>query len=75
MTPKEKASELVEKFKRAAHGSDFHQAHESTVSFNDIKNVVLLCVDEIIDSHIWVNGEVSANENYYIEVKQEIEKL
>jgi hypothetical protein len=33
----------------------------------------LIAVDEILDNNLWFNDEI--NNNYWFEVKQEIEKL
>jgi hypothetical protein len=64
MTPKEKAEELVDKFDKAVN----------THSNYPLKKCALIAVDEIIsfieDDRIGFNWK-----DYYIEVKQEIEKL
>ena len=59
MTPKEKAKELVDKFDKAVN------THTNT----PLKKCALIAVDEIIESCI------QKFEWYWIEVKQEIEKL
>ncbi len=65
MTPKEKAEELVDKMYQ-------HQWRKDTVEFRNAKRCALIAVDEIIDlvKHIDVDSE-----DYWNEVKQEIEKL
>jgi hypothetical protein len=68
MTPKEKAEELVLKFKQLPQ--------EGTIawylSFELSKQCALIAVDEIL-SVIWINLDDEVD--YWAEVKQEIEKL
>ena len=61
MTPKEKAKELVKEY--------YWNSDKS-----DAKQCALICVDEIIESIRHIIGEKLRVE-YYLEVKQEIEKL
>ena len=61
MTPKEKAKELVKEYSWNSDKSD-------------AKQCALICVDEIIESIRHIIGEKLRVE-YYLEVKQEIEKL
>ncbi len=64
MTPKEKAIELVGKL--SMYFSENAPA----------KQCVLICVDEILDSHYKVhNGVKPSIYKYWQEVKQEINKL
>jgi len=78
MTPKEKAIELIMKFKAY------------TLSYRDefsAKQCVLICVDEILQDGVLekapfmrngkdlMNGNFIRYKDYWIEVKQEIEKL
>ena len=63
MKAKDKARELVDKFKEYADDSSYGYDQESA------KNCALICVDEMIKNAAW------KNESYYKEVKQEIEKL
>ena len=65
MEPKEKALELVNNF--YANGV---QDEEYSMEYADGKKCALICVDEILNSHI-----DSVYETYYLEVKQEIIKL
>jgi len=58
MTPKEKAKELCNKFLKVG------------MMIRGAKECALICVDEILNSHI-----DSVYEAYYLEVKQEINKL
>ena len=65
MTAKEKALELVNNF--YVNGV---QDEEYSMEYADGKKCALICVDEILNSHI-----DSVYETYYLEVKQEIIKL
>lgn len=64
MTPKEKAEELVNRF--IYRRTDY-------VEIDDAKQCALIAVDEILDNNLWFKDEV--NNNYWQEVKHEIEKL
>ena len=66
MTPKEKALEIVQRF------YNNQSSHSITsVAFNSAKKCALICVDEILE-----NGSKNHNTwEYWIEVKQEINKL
>jgi hypothetical protein len=67
MTPKEKANELANKMYK---GSPFDKTKEEHILECEIaKRCVLIAVDEIIYA---VEGKY---DQYWIEVKQEIEKL
>jgi hypothetical protein len=62
MTPQEKAKELVNKM----YGVTDYQAKQSA----------LIAVDEIIEqNNLWINQTGKGTNNYWQEVKQEIEKL
>lgn len=61
MTPKEKAKELFDKYDKAVN----------TISYNPIKKCALIAVDEVRDNLPLITGI----QNYWIEVKNEIEKL
>ena len=69
MTPKEKAEELMLKFKEAPMKGTLAWY----VSFELSKRFALIAVDEIIKSHTY--GLSPGLKNYWQEVKQEIEKL
>ena len=73
MTAKEKAKELVNRFKADTviytWDDDGYEVDIET-SLQNAKNCALICVDEILNSHI-----DSVYEAYYLEVKQEINKL
>jgi hypothetical protein len=67
MTAKEKAKELAEKML----GDNNHYLNQNIEIDKLIaKQCALICVDEILNSHI-----DSVYESYYLEVKQEINKL
>ena len=59
MTAKEKAKELIDRFRIGDRNMK-----------SKAKQCALICVDEILNSHI-----DSVYEAYYLEVKQEINKL
>ena len=71
MTPKEKAKELIKKFKNPV------KPDESYSDYNvNYLACALIAVDEILKSHYKVfTGSNSTLYDYYQEVKQEIEKL
>jgi hypothetical protein len=67
MTPKDKAVELVDKFRIISYGK------YSNPTKNKAKQCALIAVDEMIEESI---GYLSFDRNnYWQEVKQEIEKL
>jgi hypothetical protein len=70
MTPKEKAKELANKFLRTYKVSLYPPF---TKASDEAKQCALIAVDEILDNNLWFNDEI--NNNYWFEVKQEIEKL
>ena len=65
MTPKEKAEELVNRFENETH---------SLVKDEDAKQCALIAVDEVLN-FIHTDAFSYTNEEYWQEVKQEIEKL
>lgn len=76
MTPKEKAKELVNKFYFII------PLDKMTIDFNLAKNCALIAVDEIIEelAFMWCGyggfeDILDERQAYYIEVKQEIEKI
>jgi hypothetical protein len=67
MSPKEKAKELLLKFMAIQFG-DFPTT--------DTKQCALIAVDEIIlQNNVWIKQIGKGTNNYWQEVKQEIEKL
>jgi len=73
MIAKEKAIRLVDMFKADTviyTWRDNGYKVDIETSLQNAKNCALICVDEILNSHI-----DSVYEAYYLEVKQEINKL
>ena len=72
MTPKEKAKKLVDMF----YEFDIFDCENKVnlLELADSKGRALTCVDEIIEAVRHIVGEKLRTE-YYLEVKQEIEKL
>ena len=71
MTPKEKANELYDKYW-------IYFTHEKTVNsiFKHAKECALIAVDEILDAIATINEyDFEPLNNYWKEVKQELEKL
>ena len=65
MKAKEKAKELIDRFYFNGIKDE-----EYSMQYEDGVQCALICVDEILNSHI-----DSVYEAYYLEVKQEINKL
>jgi hypothetical protein len=81
MTPKEKAQELVDKFYQRfplkmnviTTRGDLSWEYDS---WNEAKQCALIVVDEIMKAVGWEKMELGVDrDNYFIEVKQEIENL
>ena len=68
MTPKEKALQLCQKF--GYLGIKWEQAEYTTLSLENAKECALIAVDEIISAIGF-----SSNDEYWVDVKKEIEKL
>ena len=78
MKAKDKAKELVDKFKEITPCFDYEfeekEMYEEQLLF--AKESALMCVDEIIDSHYKVfTGTKASVNDYWQDVKQEINKL
>ena len=71
MTPKEKANELFHKFCYAIRTEETDSGYFTNVLY--AKNCALIAVDEILKI-TWVDKFLTV-EDYWNEVKQEIEKL
>jgi hypothetical protein len=69
MTPKEKAKELVDKFRLHVLEKDFFG---DSVEHDNAKQCALIAVDEIISNRERIKG---IDKLYWQQVKQEIEKL
>jgi hypothetical protein len=68
MKPKEKAEELVDKY--------FNPDVELRLTKGERKQCALIAVDEIIEqNNIWIKHTGKGTNNYWQEVKTEIEKL
>jgi hypothetical protein len=72
MTPKEKAEELVDKFREYSH-TDFNYTrggYQADTQIQNAKQCALICCDEVL-------GYMGADRGYsfWVEVKQEIEKI
>ena len=84
MTPKEKANELVDKFYQRfplkmnviTRKGDLSWEYDS---WNEAKQCAIIAVDELIRIAPWgsdIDGEIEDDsKEYYIQVKQAIEKL
>jgi hypothetical protein len=64
MTPKEKSKELVDKF-------TFRKVYGDIVRFDRTLKCALICVDEVIEEL----KVISQSQVYWVEVKEEINKL
>lgn len=80
MRPKEKAEELIQKFDKTTPDEGWfcppigYKTELKYNSYDQAKQCALIAVDEILSAnHIWYKGTIPYN--YWIEVKQEIEKL
>jgi hypothetical protein len=74
MTPKEKAMELIEKFEKEVYKYDLDTNNEYDMSlFHLAKQCALIAIDEILKI-TWVDKFLIV-EDYWQEVKHEIEKL
>ena len=72
MTPKEKAQELVDKFR-----NEILSFLNDRIKDQNAKRCALVAVDELIKIHylLTTTHDTSPSINYWKEVKQEIEKL
>ena len=84
MKPETKAKELVDRFINLIQYdfiSDLHWYDTRNNKYNDYvkkdaKKCALIAVDEIIEqNNIWIKHTGKGTNNYWQEVKQEIEKL
>ncbi len=70
MTPKEKAKEIYNNFDMIIYTDQDH--------YNQVKSCSLFAVQECIDLHYNLDGDrngIGDSYKYWLEVKQEIEKL
>ena len=72
MTPQEKAKELIEKYLNMNDGliQEF-----IPIPIEGAKQCALIAVDEILKDREEIDGMRVINDPYWLEVKQEIEKL
>jgi len=77
MTPKEKAQELVDKYRTTIRKADVYNNLASEDEIYLAKECALIAVDEILDDDMYdMSQELFENRiNYWEEVKQEIENL
>lgn len=78
MTPKEKAEELVIKMYQplpASKEAEKGKEHLYYNQYNAAKKCALIAVDEILKDKEEIDGMRIINDPYWLEVKQEIEKL
>jgi hypothetical protein len=77
MTPKEKAIELVNKFRDYTNGDDPNNDYRFSpaIEKENAKKCALIAVDEILEDRKEMDGMKVINDPYWLEVKQEIEKL
>ena len=75
MTPKEKAIELLGKYEYLVKTWDCYNDEPLEIQYKipEMKECALIVVDEILDSTMYYFDDNF--ENYWQEVKQEIEKL
>jgi hypothetical protein len=76
MTAKDKAKELVDRFKGVTRPFSKRRTLKVDIHPEHAKQCALICVDEILES-LWNVGHSFSNDeiNYWQEVKQEIERL
>jgi hypothetical protein len=74
MTPKEKAKELVEKYRKYVDDGRHNGFYSGEITFNNQKQCALIAVDEILNNDGFTQFDVYLTV-YWQEVKQEIEKL
>jgi hypothetical protein len=77
MTPKEKAEELIEKYKQYSQLEIGYQGITSRIQ--SAKKCALIAVDEIINNNNKIPGNVNGlhtieNTSYWEQVKQEVER-
>ena len=72
MTPKEKAKELVDKFRKEF---DWVESDYAIDLYRDTRQCALIAVDELIKLYEFLKPHRGFKISYWDEVKQEIEKL
>jgi hypothetical protein len=82
MTAKEKAQELVTKFRKYASGDDDDYRFSPAIEKENAKLCALIAVNEVINNDVGYNAydgvtdsDIWIDKEYWQEVKQEIHKL
>ena len=79
MIPKEKALELVNKFRKYTDGTDEDDRFSPAIEKENAKLCALIAVDEILklenNNGYYFDGTNVTSVSYWLEVKQEIERL
>ena len=78
MTPKNKARELVKKFRMYAFTSDYDYAENGAENeYYNAEKCAIIAVDEILDANpmYYTGFEYEINLEYWQQVKTEIKKL
>jgi hypothetical protein len=77
MTPKEKAKELVEKYRKYVDDGRHNGFYSGEITFNNQKQCALITVDELLNNFLSNTTTKYGKERYHFwqEVKQEILKL
>ena len=77
MTPKEKAKELVDRFSNYVDYTECDLLNERETMLKNAKQCALICIDEITYSNFncLKPSECYQEDNFWNEVKQEIENL
>jgi hypothetical protein len=75
MTPKEKAQELVDKFLLEITGVDKYSYNIDSMNLFSAKQCALIAVDEILNALSYKASSNFEELKYFVEVKQEIEKI
>ena len=80
MIPKEKAKELINKYKPIVYSIDGYGDYDESIAFVNAKSCAFILIDEIIKNFgTTTNGQTFYTEysavQYWEQVKQEIEKL
>ena len=74
MTPKEKSEKLVNKYRILFMQSDTYLGEEILCT-TFAKQCALIAVDEVLEENMERDGMRIINNQYWLNVKQEIEKL
>ena len=77
MTPKEKAEELINKYKKYVDDGRHNGFYSGEITFNNQKQCALIAVDEMLNNFLSNRTTEYGRERYHFwqEVKQEIENF